>query len=101
MITLDERDSGRRIEASVGDVISVRLHENPTTGYRWAVETSAGLELTENSFQNSGVAGAAGFRLVQLRIIGRGTAELRLKHWREWQGDTSAIDRFVVTIVAT
>jgi inhibitor of cysteine peptidase len=31
---LSEQDCGRTFEVSMGDVITVRLKENPTTGYR-------------------------------------------------------------------
>jgi len=37
-ITLTRADSGTIIEVRTGDTIIVRLDENPTTGYRWAVE---------------------------------------------------------------
>jgi hypothetical protein len=27
-----------------------------------------------------------------------GTAQLRFKHWRPWEGDVSILDRFTVTV---
>ena len=37
-IMLKSGDSGKSVEARVGDIVAVSLDENPSTGYRWAIE---------------------------------------------------------------
>ena len=94
-----EQDAGRTIQVSRGELIILRLAENPTTGYRWTVESSQGLELIDDqNFFGEGL-GAGGARVLQFRSRRNGECELRLKHWREWEGETSVIGRFQVHLV--
>lgn len=97
---LSEQDSGRTVEVAEGDSVTIRLKENPTTGYRWAVETSGGLEWVEDDFELGGPAvGAAGTRVLLFRATRPGSHTLRLKNWREWEGESSVTDRFEANIV--
>jgi predicted secreted protein len=97
---LGEQDRGRSVEVPGGGVITVRLKENPTTGYLWSVEATNGLELVGGRFEGGGPAiGAAGVRVFQFRAPRAGSHKLRLKNWREWEGDTSIIDRFDANII--
>ena len=45
MKIVDDRQSGSRIELACGNVVLVRLKENPTTGYCWSLEDAGGLML--------------------------------------------------------
>jgi|SRR5215204_3700833 predicted secreted protein len=96
---LSEQDRGRTIEVAEGDIFTVRLKENPTTGYRWSVETTNGLEQVGDDFEAGGGAiGAAGVRVFEFRATRPGSHKLRLKNWREWEGEDSVIDRFEADI---
>ena len=94
-VLLNERDRDRTVEVPIGVVLDVRLQENPTTGYSWTVEAANGLEQLENSFETGGAAiGAARVRVLRFRAAHPGSLELRLKHWRQWEGEASVTDRF-------
>jgi inhibitor of cysteine peptidase len=95
-MTLSEQDSGRRVDISLGSSLLVRLKENPTTGYRWIVETASGLEQVGDHFEGGGAIGAAGVRLFQFRADHTGSYKLQMKNWREWEGEASVISRFIV-----
>lgn len=100
-MTLSEQDNGRTVELGAGDVVTVRLKENPTTGYRWAIENAGALESIGDDFEGGGGAiGAGGTRVLQFRASRAGSHELRMKNWQEWEGDSSSTERFDVTIVA-
>lgn len=96
---LNEQDSGRTIEMKVGNVVTVRLKENPTTGYRWTVETASGLEQISDQFEAGVAIGAAGVRVFQFRSTRVGSYELLMKNWREWEGESSVLDHLVVKII--
>jgi inhibitor of cysteine peptidase len=49
--SVGEADSGKTIDASVGDTIEVTLDENPSTGYQWEMTASAGLKQTSTEYQ--------------------------------------------------
>jgi predicted secreted protein len=98
---LSEQDRGRTVEVSVGSVVTVRLKENPTTGFRWWVEATNGLEEVGDDFEVGGPAiGAAGVRVLQFRAPRAGSHKLRLKNWREWEGEASVTNRFEANISA-
>jgi predicted secreted protein len=99
-MTLTEQDHGRTIQVKMGSVVTLRLKENPTTGYRWTVATAPELEQIGDRFELGGSAiGAAGVRVFEFRATRVGEHELRLKNWREWEGESSVIDRFDAKIV--
>lgn len=97
-MTLDEQYAGRSVEVERGQMLVVRLKENPTTGYRWTIESADGLDLKEDHIHAATVPGAAAVREFTFLATRPGNQELRLKNRREWEGDRSVIDRFAVQI---
>jgi predicted secreted protein len=96
---LSEQDSGRTVQVDVGTIISVRLNENPTTGYRWTADASTELEQLGDRFAPGEAIGAAGIRELQFRTTKVGSYEIHMKNWREWEGEGSVIDRLDVKII--
>ena len=95
-LVLTEADQGVSRVAAVGQDVTVRLGENPTTGYRWALtaEPAEAVEVSGSEYAPGGSApGAAGEREFHLGLKGAGTVRLHLKLWREWQGDGSVVER--------
>ncbi len=102
VVTLTRVDDGKAIEVQPGDTIIVRLDENATTGFQWAVDKSGDDILT---LQNSDYApapgskiGGGGQRIFTFRAQKAGAVGLQLKLWRQWEGDKSVIERFAVAI---
>lgn len=97
---LNDEDKGRNVEVEAHSLVSILLKENPTTGYRWMVETTGGLETVGDSFEKMGSAiGAGGVRIFQFRSSSTGSYKVSIRKWRDWEGEGSIIDRFYVTIV--
>jgi len=85
---LTEADQGRELEAASGDVITVRLRENPTTGFRWAQvdQPGASLVLQSDEFSVGGTApGAGGERILRYRAVAPGRSEIDLALRRGWE----------------
>jgi inhibitor of cysteine peptidase len=97
-MTLTVTDDRRTVEVSAGSVVTVRLPENATTGYRWTVESAAGLEQVDERFESGGGIGSTGTHELQFRAARVGSFDLRMKHWREWEGERSVDRRFTVKI---
>ena len=103
-VTLSNADHGRSIPVQTGDETVVRLPENPTTGYRWFVERIDGpITLESDSYTASPpvAIGSGGMRELRFRATAPGAARLELKHWQEWEGDSSVTERFAVDIDVT
>ena len=96
---MSEQDSGRTVQIRMGEVITLNLKENPTTGYQWSVTTAEGLEQIRNYFEVREGIGAAGVHEFQFRATKAGSHSLSLKHWRTWEGEGSVIGHFVATVV--
>jgi inhibitor of cysteine peptidase len=95
-------DNGATLDVRQGDEIVIQLPDNPTTGFRWAIDATRNdiLQFRDAAFapaSSSGV-GSGGIRAFTFIATAVGTVCLRLKLWREWEGDASIIDRFAVTI---
>ena len=103
-MTLTEADKGKSITAKPGDTIAISLPENPSTGFRWALEarSDAHLELVDSTYiaAPGTAAGRAGRHVWNFKIRQAGDVRLALKLWRAWEGDKSIADRFDVTIVS-
>lgn len=103
-ITLGKSQNGQTVRVTVGDTITVRLEENPTTGYRWFVEpgSEAVLQSSGSKFVQApgGGIGAGGERVLRFTVTAPGRTELKLKLWREWEGDASITERLTVTVDA-
>jgi inhibitor of cysteine peptidase len=100
-IVLVERDNGRTIELGVGDTVLLRLPENATTGYRWALDCVDPDLLCGHEaryFGHAAAVGSGGIVEWQLDVKAPGTAAVRLKLWRHWEGETSVKGRFAVTL---
>ncbi|MFC1866199.1 protease inhibitor I42 family protein [Chloroflexota bacterium] len=102
-LKLTQTDNGKSIEIQQEDVIKLSLKENPSTGYRWTVDKSSDealvLQSSEFVSPENPKFGEGGVRVFEFRENKAVTTHIQLKHWREWEGDTSIIDRFAVTLL--
>jgi inhibitor of cysteine peptidase len=102
-VVLTEQDKNKTVSVAVGEAFTVRLSENPTTGYVWAVEGMAevlALQSTDyvtdavpNGEMMVGIGGKKSFVFVAKKV---GAVTLKFKEWRPWEGDTSIVNKFDV-----
>lgn len=97
-LTMD--DSGSELQLSPGDTIKVSLDQIASTGYRWSLEpdNDSILALQDETTRSSPAIGSKGTVDWVFLAEKPGKAELQLKLWREWEGDTSVIERFQTTV---
>lgn len=96
-IDVGEQDSGRTLEARVGDAIRIVLPENPTTGFVWTADPPFGGPLTLSRDENEvpgTVPGAGGRRILEVRADRPGPFSISLHHRRPWEGPESTIAVF-------
>ena len=86
-IELGPADAGTRRSVNVGELTTVRLPENPTTGYRWQIPSeNACLRLVEDRFDGAqSPRGAGGDRVLVFEAVRAGSASLRLMKSRSWE----------------
>jgi len=101
-VTLTRPDNGKSIQLCADDNLVIRLDENPTTGYQWAIgkydAEVVTLQSAEYVRSRSAVMGGGGQRIWTFKAQKTGVAPLQLKLWRAWEGDASIVEWFRVTI---
>lgn len=100
-LTLTEAEKDKSFEAHKDDLIVVRLPENPTTGYKWAIEEiGEGVLRSETSdfvLSPEARVGGGGERRLKFKAKKVGVAHVELKLARSWE-ESSGIDRYGFTI---
>jgi predicted secreted protein len=106
-ITLGPRDNGRQVEVRTGDTVTIRLPENPTTGYQWQLAAdSAALGMVASLVHKNftppapAAAGAGGERELVFTIRDAGSTQLRLLYKQPWGGDEAAADTYTIELTA-
>jgi inhibitor of cysteine peptidase len=98
---LTKADNGKTVESPIDGEIVLRLPENPSTGYRWAVEAVDAklVDVQENEYVPlSDTVGSGGVAQWIIRAKATGTTQIRLKRWRHWEGERSVLERFEFTL---
>jgi inhibitor of cysteine peptidase len=103
--TLTQADNGAAIHVRRGDRIVIRLPENATTGYRWVPDSVddriVSLKSSEYAPPAGGGVGAGGAVSIVFEALAPGEANVGLKRWREWEGESSVRERYTITVVVT
>lgn len=95
---LGPEHNGAVLTAKVGEPVTIRVPENPTTGYRWRLELDRDrIQVTLDQFEGPDQPrGAPGMRLFALLPTRPGIAAVRLVKERKWEGRPT--DEFRVTL---
>ena len=102
---LTEADNGKQITVKSGDVITLTLNSNPTTGYSWqvmeidnAVLAQQGDPEYKQASGAQGLVGAGGTETIRFSVVGKGTTTLELGYMRPWES-VSPIETFTLQVV--
>jgi inhibitor of cysteine peptidase len=94
---------GSVIEVAAGEPFAISLEENPTTGYRWDFATDPGVVVISSSYETGvgGGVGGGGRRQFLFQADAAGEFVLRGRLMRSWLGDSSAMKRCEIKVVAS
>ncbi|WP_209615980.1 protease inhibitor I42 family protein [Methanolobus bombayensis] len=97
-----ENDSQSTVYAIAGDIITIELEENPTTGYSWKMTYSEGLKLEEDKFleasTNVSLVGAGGSHMWIFQVIETGEQNISAIYKRPWEEIKGTEDSYEMTI---
>ncbi len=93
-------DPARVVHVAVGQVFSLELPGNPTTGYLWQPQFDQQyLEWTGEDYQpGSDAIGAGGREIHRFRALEAGRTEIVLEYRRPWDKAARDVRRFRVEI---
>ena len=102
---ITDADNGKQISIKPGDVVTVTLESNPTTGYSWQVMEIDNAILIQDgdpeykqSSGSDGLVGAGGTETFHFRAVGSGNASLELGYMRPWES-VPPIQTFTIQVV--
>ena len=99
-IRLREADNGASKRVRIAEEVVLELQESPSTGYRWAIETTGDAVEIESTFiplSEAGIGGG-GQRVVRFVAAHPGTAEIRAMLRRAWEPPEKSLKQYAVTI---
>jgi inhibitor of cysteine peptidase len=98
--------SGTTVPAAVGDRITIKLDENPSTGYQWDMKLSPGLKLVMGTFSgpsfspspSPAIVGAGGVHSWLIEVEKPGASTIKGAYFRPWESASKSAARFALTI---
>ncbi len=101
-VVLGKQDSGKRIDVKTGEVVQVELEAMGTAGYQWFVESLdqeiLRLVSEETKVLNPGSLGSPVLMVWKFEVIKEGTTEIKMNHYRSWEGQEHSTDHFKVRV---
>lgn len=103
--SLTDSDNGEQITVKSGDLITLTLVSNPTTGYSWqvmdidkALLVQDGEPEYKQSSGSEGLVGAGGTETFHFKAVGNGETTLSLGYVRPWES-VQPTETFTVQVV--
>jgi len=104
-VHLTAADNDGTIELKEGQVVSITLEANPTTGYTWEVveplDEQVVRQVGEIEFKpESEAIGAGGVQIIRFEIVHAGQTALKLVYHRPWETDVEPLETFSIHVIA-
>lgn len=98
-----EADNGTNISLEKGETFYLRLPENPSTGYRWELNLTQGLNVTLGPDNRPGkyyppeqpegieqpLVGAGGVRIWEIKAVAEGSQQVTGVYKKPWENETA------------
>jgi inhibitor of cysteine peptidase len=102
---ITDADNGKQITVKPGDVVTLTLVSNPTTGYSWQVmeiDSAVLVQDGEPEYKQSpgseGLVGAGGTETFHFKAVGNGKTTLNLGYMRPWES-VPPTETFIIQVV--
>jgi inhibitor of cysteine peptidase len=86
-----------------GNTITLKLNENPTTGFQWNLTTTPGLKVTGDIYVPSDttgkLVGSGGMHIWEMTANGTGAQKIDAVYQRSWETTTGNETAFRMTII--
>jgi len=103
MVIITKQDNGKEIKAKVGNVIQVELEGLGSAGYKWYLDSLNAEYLEIISEETKAVSdkekiGAPVLGIWRFKALKKGFTEIKMDHYRVWEGKDSATDHFGIKL---
>lgn len=99
-MVLGEKDNNTQVKVPVTDIIEIELFENPTTGYKWAVQLSnTNLQHVDSvTPAKTGQIGEGRIKKFIIKAAAKGTAKIQFYYSRPWQKNVKPLKYIEYTV---
>lgn len=99
--TYTASDSGKTIMVKAGDTFTVKLDENPTTGYSWNLTADSGLQVKGDQYapNSTSLMGSGGYHTWTIKAIKAGTYKVTGIYKRPWESTSGQEKTFSLTVM--
>jgi predicted secreted protein len=103
-VIVDNAFNGREIKVRAGAAIQVELKQPGATGYSWEIKDldKEHFEIlnvqTKDLSNNKDIVGAPIAKIWRIKAKSSGKATLKFLYFRSWEGEESAVEKFVLTV---
>lgn len=104
-IVVNESQNTATVYMNTSRIITVKLSENPTTGYQWNLTTTPGLHIIHDTYIPSDstgkLVGSGGTRIWDIEISTEGTGEQKIHavYKRSWEQPFGNETTFQMTVI--
>jgi len=103
IIIVNKQDNGKEIKPKVGNVIQVELEGLAGAGYKWYLESLNAEYLELISEETKAVSdkekiGAPVLGIWRFKTLKKGFTEIKMDHYRVWEGKDSATEHFGIKL---
>jgi inhibitor of cysteine peptidase len=102
-LVVTEEQNNSTVNLGLNGTITLKLKENPTTGFQWNLTTSPGLVVTTDHYLPSApqLTGSGGVRSWDMKAVQTGTQEIKAVYMRSWEPVTGNETMFSMTVIVT
>jgi inhibitor of cysteine peptidase len=102
-LVVTEEQNGATVNVKTGAVITVKLQENPTTGYSWNLTTTNGLQIINDTYQptysTGKMVGSGGTHSWDISAVATGDQKIKGVYMRSWEPVSGNETDFSMTVV--
>ena len=102
-LVVTEEQNNATVSVNQSSIITVKLKENPTTGYQWNLTASPGMDIDNDSYLPSDttgkLVGSGGTHLWDISATAKGTQNITAVYKRSWEPVTGNETAFSMTVI--
>ncbi len=102
-LVVTEEQNTAMVYMNKSDVITVKLQENPTTGYQWNLTNTPGLKIIKDAYVPSDttgkLVGSGGTHIWDISTVAKGEQKIQAVYKRSWEQTSGNETTFSMTVV--
>jgi inhibitor of cysteine peptidase len=102
-LVVTEEQNGAAVTIKTDAIITVKLQENPTTGYSWNLTTTPGLQIINDTYKptytTGKMVGSGGTHIWDISAVATGEQKIKGVYMRSWEPTTGNETTFSMTVL--